>query len=160
MKKTSDIRENRGAEGSATSTSRRRLLTALTAGGAAVVAAPAEWTKPALKSVVLPAHAQTSPAGGGCVISLAGAGVLNDGISMSITAQADADCGSTASVEVRDSDGSLLISCSNNTVPFGNGKVSWSCTGSTDLAGGSAGGLITFDVTFSNGCTCRAVDDA
>ena len=47
-----------------TNSARRKLLKSLTLGGAATVTAkslPGEWKKPVVNTVVLPAHAQTSP---------------------------------------------------------------------------------------------------
>lgn len=141
-----------------TSTSRRRLLTALTAGGAAAITAPSEWTKPALKAVMLPAHAQTSPgAGGDCTYRGIHAWGLAASFCMSVSVHADADCGSSATVEVRNGSGALLVMCTRPTSgPFGNDLVSWSCCGNT-ITNVQNGELVTFDVEFSNGCSCRQV---
>lgn len=48
------------------SSGRRRLLSALTLGGGALAAKslPERWTQPVVDSVVLPAHAQSSPGSG------------------------------------------------------------------------------------------------
>ncbi|MFC1680681.1 hypothetical protein ACFL1S_02660 [Pseudomonadota bacterium] len=48
------------------SNARRKLLKAVLAGGGVVTAAktlPEKWTAPAIKSVILPAHAAVSPKG-------------------------------------------------------------------------------------------------
>ena len=48
------------------SESRRKLLKTIAAGSGAVIAGkslPEDWTKPIVNSVILPAHAQTSPSG-------------------------------------------------------------------------------------------------
>ena len=45
-----------------TSNSRRKALKAIGVGGVLAGTIPASWTKPVVKSVILPAHAQTSPA--------------------------------------------------------------------------------------------------
>ena len=54
---------------------RRKLLKSIAAGGGVIVAGkslPDGWTRPVVDSVMLPAHAQTSPGGGGgtgiCII--------------------------------------------------------------------------------------------
>jgi hypothetical protein len=58
---------------------RRRLLAKLMVGGAAATALPVQWSKPVVDTVLLPVHAQTSPAtrvrtisGGGGVSSQSG----------------------------------------------------------------------------------------
>jgi len=58
--KTSDVS---GAEPSAglDSCKRRKLLSSIAAGGAAVSLLPQKWSKPVVDSVLLPAHAQMSP---------------------------------------------------------------------------------------------------
>lgn len=43
---------------------RRRLVAALTSGAVAGHALPRRWTRPVVERVVLPAHAQASPAAG------------------------------------------------------------------------------------------------
>jgi hypothetical protein len=53
--------------------SRRKLLKSIAAGGGITVAAkslPGKWTKPVVQSVVLPAHAATSPVSDVCLIRL------------------------------------------------------------------------------------------
>jgi hypothetical protein len=45
---------------------RRQLLKIFTIGGVATaLVLPTRWTKPLVKSVIVPAHAQASPGGGG-----------------------------------------------------------------------------------------------
>ncbi|MGE3529426.1 MAG: hypothetical protein AB7G54_08350 [Methyloceanibacter sp.] len=45
---------------------RRQILKIFTIGGVATaLVLPASWTKPLVKSVIVPAHAQASPHGGG-----------------------------------------------------------------------------------------------
>ena len=43
-----------------TNLSRRKLLGLMAVGGAGAVAVPEQWSKPLVRSVLLPAHAQTS----------------------------------------------------------------------------------------------------
>lgn len=59
-----------GKENNNTRDPRRRLLKTIAAGGSAagLAALPGKWAKPVVASVILPAHAQTSP---GCLGTLA-----------------------------------------------------------------------------------------
>jgi hypothetical protein len=61
--------------------SRRKLLKSIAAGSGAVIAGkslPESWTKPVVDSVMLPAHAETSPAAPTGPLAVASVTVLND----------------------------------------------------------------------------------
>jgi len=53
---------------------RRRLLGKIAVGGVAAAAIPMKWSKPVVDTVLLPVHAQTSPATGVRVVSGGGSG--------------------------------------------------------------------------------------
>jgi hypothetical protein len=118
---------------------------------------------------MLPAHAQTTPpdgggeppVGGDCTLNSLAAWALLTSFSSSITVIAEGDCGSTATVQVRNSDGELLVECTNPTSAFGVGgsSLSWSCSGNTSIDV-SNGDSVTFNVEFSGGCSCRFVASA
>ena len=55
MKDTDDSRDAAGA-------TRRKLLKLTGVAGVAAIVLPSSWTKPILRTVVVPAHAQTTPA--------------------------------------------------------------------------------------------------
>ena len=156
--KNEDLGQN-SVEG--TSNSRRNLLKALTAGGAAAAVAPSEWTKPALKSIALPAHAQTTGGGDDCNLTNLEVWGLNGSFSMSITLTADADCGGRATMTIYNEDGLQIGICTNATTPFGNGEISWSCSADGGLSESGLrlndGETTTVSVEFEDGCSCTFV---
>ena len=136
---------------------RRKLLKAITAGGAAAAVVPAEWAKPLVKATVLPAHAQATVTGD-CGINNHYFQVetgADGSMYMSLTARALTECGGSAQVDVIDSSGGLVFSC----IQAANGSpvLSWSCSASTTPGTVTEGDDITFVVSFSNGCSCSVV---
>ncbi|GJL81594.1 MAG: hypothetical protein DHS20C01_12280 [marine bacterium B5-7] len=156
--------------------SRRKLLKALTAGGAVAAVAPSEWTKPALKSVMLPAHAQSTGGGGGggggddCIVmnGWAFVGDLPDyahSFSMSVVGKLDNSCGQgIGTVRVISNTGETIVTCTNVRAGSSPGfLISFSCSESFANPGTvpDEGELVTFIAEFDNGCSCtivRAVD--
>ena len=159
---------NNGLDNVSTSESpaRRKLLKALTAGGATAAIAPSEWTKPALKSVMLPAHAQSTGTGEDCARITGWGGGNGDRqcFSISVTGLLDASCGQgIGTVTVYRSDGSVWGNCFG--VPAGADPgflPSFSCSNRSELAGNqsttnnipTAGDVITVVAEFDNGCSC------
>lgn len=146
----------RSEEGRGQEPSRRKLLKALTAGGAAAAVMPTEWTKPALKSVVLPAHAQTT--------GIAGCGIqgwawVSPGTSscfcMSANVLADNACSGPALVRLFDSSGSQVAVCSSTML--GAPTASMSCSVSNNVPPIGEGELVTFVAELTGGCTCTFV---
>ena len=147
--------------------SRRNLLKAITAGGAAAAVVPAEWAKPLVKATVLPAHAQAT-VNGECSLSQAFASARGGQASsfyMSVSASAASTCGDTASVNVYDNEGNNIAQCTKSAgdgTP-GNEIISWSCSASYEPAPSSGtdfGDEVTFVVSFENGCSCSIVREA
>jgi hypothetical protein len=62
MKNKNEEKPAAEVEMSADAKKRRKLLGAIAAGGAAANLLPSKWSKPVVESVLLPAHAQLSPA--------------------------------------------------------------------------------------------------
>jgi hypothetical protein len=159
---------------------RRKLLKAITAGGAVAAVVPGQWAKPALQSAILPAHAQTTVGGGGgagsgtndrCIIPEAWAwGPLPSSVtrsfSMSFNGFLDASCGpGQGELQIFNSSGQALSIANPCTVRAtgagGVNGISFSCSQSYDTAsalGGTpvpqAGELVTMIVDFNNGCSC------
>lgn len=151
MKKDIETRSKEGQE-----PSRRKLLKALTAGGAAAAVMPTEWTKPALKSVVLPAHAQTT--------GVAGCGIQawafvspgsTDCFCMSANVKADNSCSGPGVVRMYDSSGSQVAVCSSGV--SGAPTASMSCSVSSTVPPVGEGELVTFVAELTGGCTCTFV---
>ena len=65
--------------------SRRSLLKTISVGGVATISVPAKWSKPAVESVILPAHAQTT-LGNALTAAECPAVVDSDKVSISVTA--------------------------------------------------------------------------
>lgn len=166
---------------------RRKIMKSLAAGGAVVATLPAKWTTPLVDSVVVPAHAGSSPADG-CGPPC-GSGSSSGGASCSITAAlidggsgalivvgeatAPADCKGTGSygppVECE------LIHCGNqigsNFTSNAGGLCTFdpqspnvdcivSCSVEVDSSGheAAAGDCVTLRFTIGGSCTCSAVD--
>lgn len=140
---------------------RRRLLKVLTAGGAAATM-PSQWAKPIVESVVTPAHAQTSDRlDQRCTIDAFAFFVGTHQISLSIGVQAQAslDCGTSARVELLNSNDQLIIDCPQSPGTVGAGDVSWSCN-TLEIAPPNypqQGDSVTFTITWENGCSCSVV---
>lgn len=149
--------ETRSEEGRGQEPSRRKLLKALTAGGAAAAVMPTEWTKPALKSVVLPAHAQTTGIAG-CGIqgwAFVSAGPDTTCFCMSANVKADNSCSGPALVRLFNSSGSQVAVCTSTM--DGAPTASMSCSVSSETPPIGEGELVTFVADLTGGCTCTFV---
>ena len=147
--------------------SRRRLIAALAAGGPAVAVAQSDWVRPALKSVVLPTHAQMSVGDAALDIdlwytSLYTLGNANVSYSISLSVHIGnemcrySETGSNSVTMNAFSGGVALGSCTN--VISANEPRSWSCC----FNGSSSSGLsmntsLTLNLAFDNGCSARIV---
>ena len=151
---------------------RRRALAAITAGGAVAAVMPATWVKPAMKSLVIPAHAQTSGVDTGgsgtssvnsnCAITGAFAYSSVSSFSMSFLARTASSCGAgTAVLQLFNSDGEQFGSSCTVTTSGGT-FASFSCSASyyegmtSDVAVPAPGDTITIVADFQNGCSCVA----
>jgi len=157
---------------------RRKLLKAITVGGATAAVVPAEWAKPALKSVMLPAHAQASGAGSGS--GGAGANASNDRCVVSIVAEASQGNSVSRSFSMSIHGGRLASTCPEGAgamllfnssgvqindgfeciVNAGGDPISFSCSQSMNASFATAslipepGDIITAVTEFDNGCAC------
>lgn len=160
MKKDLDTR----ASGESVEKSRRNLLKAITAGGATAAVVPSEWTKPALKSVLLPAHAQTTGTGEDCVRysawGLGGRTSTRESFSMSVNGLLDDACGQgNGSIKVyRAGDKSPWLQCATSAGADAGWLPSFSCSWSaaqtftSNIA--AEGDQLTVIAEFDNGCSC------
>lgn len=163
-----------------TNTTRRKALKAIGVGGVLAGTIPGSWTKPVVKSIVLPAHAQTSGCGplGPCTSGMnvsilsavrTGGGdliVIGDTPVPGNCLTADSSDGPML-CEVLDCNGDVLPSNGNRTIAGGDCSVDGasvtgclvSCSvfisaGNNTLASGDD---VTLRLTFNGVCVCSGV---
>jgi len=144
------------------SPSRRKLLVAV-AGTGAAASVMTEWSKPVLKSLVLPAHAQTTgeeePGGTDAQMVMqytygdVGTSSFSLSVSMSIL---NDDC-QTNEGDIKMTvihEGKNIGTCTQ-----GQSYDSWSCCMSANASGLAEGDPITLNMEFDNGCVASVLSN-
>ncbi len=140
------------------SPSRRKLLVAV-AGTGAAASVMTEWSKPVLKSLVLPAHAQTTgdteseSTDAQVALQYVYGDVSTSSFSLSVSMHIlNTDC------HTNDGDIKMTVihdGSSIGTCVQGQSYDSWSCCMSANVGGLAEGDPITLNMEFDNGCVAQ-----